>query len=330
MSVISNVPRFSLFRKPTVLEKLERISDELGVEVYVKRDDAIEFAMGGNKVRKLEFIVGEAKAMGCDTLVTVGAVHSNHARTTAAAARKAGLNVHLVLWPKNYEVKGNLLLDMLYGAEITFVNSREEALEKLDFVAEEIRRKGAKPYVIPMGGAIPTGVLGYVEAAFEIAEQVEKMGVKPKYIIHASGSGGTQAGLILGSKLAKLNAKVIGIDIIGKPGLQQKILELARETAEKYGFKAIVGLEDVIVYDYSFGGYGVLSKKIIKIMFDVGRTEGLLLDPVYTAKAFAGLTDLVRKGVIERGSQVIFIHTGGYPIIFQYGEEVWELMREKK
>ena len=329
MSVVSNIPRFNLFRKPTVLEKLERISDKLGVEVYVKRDDAIEFAMGGNKVRKLEFIVGEALAKGCDTLVTVGAIHSNHARTTAAAARKAGLNVHLILWPKDYEVKGNLLLDILYGAEITFVDDGKQAVNMLNTIADNLKREGAKPYIIPLGGAIPTGVLGYVEASFEIAKQVEELGIKPKYVVHATGSGGTQAGLILGSKLAKLEAKVIGIDIIGKPELPQKILGLARETAEKYGFKANVEPEDVVVYDYSFGGYGVLSKRIIEVMVDVARTEGLLLDPVYTAKAFVGLMDLVRKGVIEHGSQVIFIHTGGYPIIFQYGEEIWKLIGRK-
>jgi len=197
MSTIKNVPRFNLFRKPTVLEKLKRISNELRIEVYVKRDNAIEFAMGGNKVRKLEFIASEALAKGCDTLVTVGAVHSNHARTTVAAARKAGLNAHLILWPKNYEVKGNLLLDILYGAGITFVDSRKQAVNMLDTIADKLRREGAKPYVIPIGGAIPAGVLGYVEAAFEIAKQVKELGIKPKYIVHATGFGGTQAGLIL-------------------------------------------------------------------------------------------------------------------------------------
>jgi len=254
MHVFKDVPKFSFFHKPTLLEKLEKLSGELGVEVYVKRDDAIEFAMGGNKVKKLEFIVGEA-------------------------------------------------------------------------LANELERKGAKPYVIPLGRAIPTGVLGYVEASFEIAKQVEELGIKPKYIVHASGFGGTQAGLVLGSKLAKLEAKIIGIDIIGKPELPQKILELTREASEKYGFKANVESKDIIVYDYSFGGYGVLSEKITKIIVDVARTEGLLLDPVYTAKAFAGLLDLIGKGVIEQGSQVIFIHTGGYPIIFQHGEEMFKLMK---
>ncbi len=326
--MVKGVPRFNLFHKPTLLEKAEKLSEELGVEVYVKRDDAIEFAMGGNKVRKLEFIVGEALAMGCDTLVTVGAVHLNHARTTAAAAKKAGLNAHLILWPRNYEVKGNLLLDMLYDAEITFVESKEEALEKLNAVAKELRRKSAKPYVIPLGGAIPTGILGYVEAAFEIVRQLGELNIKPKYVVHASGSGGTQAGLVLGLKLAGVNAKVIGIDIMGKPELPKKVIELIRETMEKYRLKADVKSEDIVVYDYSFGGYGVLSKKVVDIMVKVAKTEGLLLDPVYTAKAFAGLIDLVRKGVVEQGSQVIFIHTGGYPIIFQYSEEVWKLIKK--
>ncbi len=326
--MVKGVPRFNLFRKPTLLEKVGKLSEELGVEVYVKRDDVIEFAMGGNKVRKLEFIVGEALATGCDTLVTVGAIHSNHARTTAAAAKKAGLNAHLILWPRNYEVKGNLLLDMLYDAEITFVDSREAALEKLNAVAEELRRKGAKPYVIPLGGAIPTGILGYVEAAFEIARQLGELNIKPKYVVHASGSGGTQAGLVLGLKLAGVNAKVIGIDIMGKPELPRKIIELIKETMEKYRLNADVKSEDIIVYDYSFGGYGVLTKKVVDIMVKVAKTEGLLLDPIYTAKAFAGLIDLVRKGVVEQGSQVIFIHTGGYPIIFQYSEEIWKLIKK--
>ncbi len=328
MFMFKGIPRFSLFHKPTLLEKAEKISEDLGVEVYVKRDDAIEFAMGGNKVRKLEFIVGEALAKGFDTLVTIGAVHSNHARTTAAAARKAGLNVHLILWPRNYEVKGNLLLDLLYDAEITFVSNYDKAKAKLNEIAKFLERKGFKPYIIPLGGAIPTGVLGYVDAALELAVQIREMKIKPKYIVHASGSGGTQTGLILGSKLAKLNVRIIGTNIIGKPELPKKIFKLAKETVEIYGLKVNVKPEDIIVYNYDFGGYGILTREVVNVMVKVAKKEGLLLDPVYTAKAFAGLTDLVRKNIIPQGSQVIFIHTGGYPIIFQYENEIWEHIKQ--
>lgn len=315
-------PKFNLFRKPTVLEKAENLSDEVGVEIYVKRDDAIEFAMGGNKVRKLEYIIGDALAKKSDTLVTVGAIHSNHARTTVAATRKAGLNAHLILWPKNYSVKGNLLLDILYGAEITFVSDKNEAKKSLDKIAEELKKRGKKPYIIPLGGAIPIGVLGYIEASFELAQQFREFSINPKYIVHASGSGGTHAGLILGMKLLKLNVKVLGINIIGNSELKHKTFNLAKKTSKTLGLNVEVKPQDVIVYNYDFGGYGVINKEVVEIMAKIARTEGLLLDPVYTAKAMAGLLDLIRRGYIEKNSQVVFIHTGGYPIIFQYDNEI--------
>ena len=195
---IFSFPRVRLTTLPTPLEKAERLSKELDVELFVKRDDVMELAFGGNKVRKLEFIMGDVIANGCDTVVTSGAFHSNHARLTAAAARKLGLEVYLVLAPPRKPTRnGNLLLDELLGANIVFVESRDEVSEKVRKLAEELRAKGRKPYVIPGGGASPHGVLGYVLAALEIVQQLYQNNARPRYIVHATGSGATQAGLVL-------------------------------------------------------------------------------------------------------------------------------------
>ncbi len=312
-------PRYRLISLPTPLEKAENLGRRLGIELYVKRDDVMELALGGNKARKLEYILGDALAKGCDTLITIGAYHSNHARLTAAAARKAGLDVHLVLTPPGSpEPQGNLLLDMLLGAEIHYASSEEEATSMMEEIASRLKERGRNPYIIPVGGSSPYGVLGYAAAALEIMQQLRSMGVEPGYIVHASGTGTTQAGLILGLKLLGAEVEVVGIGI-SRPlrEARERVSRLVGEAAKLLGVD--VGLEPeeiVIMDDYKFGGYAKITREVVETMKLAARVEGLILDPVYTAKALYGLMDLASKGYFEKGA-VVFIHTGGTPIPFQ-------------
>ncbi len=239
ISRILDLPRFRLINTISPLEKAVNLSRELGVDLYVKRDDLLELALGGNKIRKLEFIVGDALRKGCDTLITTGAVHSNHARLTAAAARKAGLDAYLVLTPPgSRDPKGNLLLDRLFGARMIYVDSREEADEAMERLARDLEGRGRKPYIVRRGGASPQGVMGYALAAYEILMQAYGQGFKPGYIVHATGTGATQAGLILGSRLAGLDAKIIGISV-GSPAdkIKKEIQNLVLEGAKYAGVK---------------------------------------------------------------------------------------------
>jgi len=317
-------PRFKLMSLPTPIEEARVLGGELGINLFIKRDDVMELALGGNKVRKLEFLVGDALAKGCDTLITRGAFHSNHARLTAAAARKAGLEAYLVLTPPGTpELQGNVLLNALLGAKVVLAKDREEAIKTMNELAEKLRKEGKRPYVIPGGGASPVGVLGYAAASLEILQQLSERGVKPDYIVLATGSGGTQAGLVLGLKLLGAeDVKVVGISISpSTKEAQERIAGLANSCAELLGVGTRVEPEEVIVIDkYLGGGYGVINKDVVEVMKYVARKEALILDPVYTAKAMQGLIDLAQKGYFGRGSNVVFIHTGGTPIIFQVNE----------
>ncbi len=303
------------------MDKAERLSKELGIDLYIKRDDVMELALGGNKVRKLEFLIGDALAKGCDVVITRGAFHSNHARLTAAAARKMGLDVYLVLTPPGTpDLQGNVLLDKLLGAEIVLTSTPEEADELMNKLAEELRERGRRPYVIPGGGASPLGVLGYVNAALEILEQMYSMGKRPRYMVHATGTGTTQAGLVLGLKLLGVDdIEVVGISISRRANeARERVYRLITETAKLLNVRIDMEPEDVTVFDdYVFGAYANVTKEVVDMMKYVARKEGLILDPVYTAKAMYGLIDLVEKGYIEKNSTVVFIHTGGTPIPFQ-------------
>jgi 1-aminocyclopropane-1-carboxylate deaminase len=320
------LPRVRLASFPTPLEKLERISSELGVNLYVKRDDVMELAFGGNKIRKLEFILADAKSKGANAIITRGAYHSNHARLTAAAGAKLGFEVYLVLYPPPEKpiVQGNLLPDYLLGAHVVYVSDSSEADEATEKLVKELEDKGRRPYIIPGGGTSPEGVYGYALAAPEILEQLQSYGVKPDYIIHATGTGTTQAGLILGAKLLGLEAHIIGVSV-GRTAneVKKRIVDLIERAAEKLNLKIDVKPEDVTVYDrYTFGGYGVVTREVVEAMTYAARKEALILDPVYTGKAFYALLDLVRRGEIKESSNVVFIHTGGTPIPFQYVEKI--------
>jgi len=315
-----------LITLPTSLEKANKLSEELGIELYIKRDDVMELALGGNKVRKLEFILGDALSKGCDILITRGAFHSNHARLTAAAARKVGLDVYLVLTPPGTpELQGNVLLDKLLGAKIVYAKDYEEADKIMEELANELKEKGRNPYIIPSGGASPHGVLGYAVASLEIMQQLYSLGKKPKYIIHATGTGTTQAGLVLGMKLIGADdVEVIGISISKKKNeAKERVYKLINETLKLLNVNIEIRLEDIVIFDdYIFGEYAAITKEVVETMKLVARKEGLILDPVYTAKAMYGLIDLVKKGYIERNSTAVFIHTRGTPIPFQVSKVI--------
>ena len=323
---VLSYPRFRLTSLPTPMERALKLGRELGVELLVKRDDVMELCFGGNKVRKLEFLVGDALRRGCDVLITRGATHSNHVRLMAAAARKAGLGVYAVITPPgSMAVQGNILLDRLLGAELIYVEKSEEADEVMKNLAERLRSEGRRPYIIPAGGASEVGVLGYALAALEIMQQSLEMGFKPDYIVHSTGTGATQAGLTLGLKLLGAeNVKVVGV-ANGRRAeeMLEKLTKLFNSATKMLDLNLKATEEDFIVYDeYGFGGYGVITKEVVETIKHVARVEGLLLDPVYTAKAMYGLTDLTQRGEIKKGSNVIFIHTGGTPIPFQYANEI--------
>jgi len=323
---VLSYPRFRLTTLPTPMERARRLGSELGVNLYIKRDDVMELCFGGNKVRKLEFIVADALSKGADVLITRGATHSNHVRLTAAAARRAGLEVYAVVTPPgSLALQGNILLDRLLGAKLVPVEKVEEADEVMLKLSEKLRAEGRRPYVIPAGGASELGVLGYTLAALEILQQSLDLGFKPDYVVHATGTGATQAGLVLGLKLlGASHVKVVGISNGRSRGeMLSRLVRLVNSTSELLGLEVRASEDDFTVYDeYSFGGYGVITKEVVETIKYVAEVEGVLLDPVYTAKAFYGLSDLVHRGVIPRGSNVVFIHTGGTPINFQYVAEL--------
>ncbi|MDK2384439.1 MAG: D-cysteine desulfhydrase family protein, partial [Candidatus Korarchaeota archaeon] len=277
-------PRFKLASFPTPLEHAERLGEKLGIDLYVKRDDVMELALGGNKVRKLEFLVGDALAQGADTLITTGAFHSNHARLTAAAGVKAGLKVYLVLTPPgSMEPQGNLLLDMMLGAEI--VPAEGDAGKAMAELAVKLFEEGRRPYVIPAGGASPIGVLGYVDAALELLEQMQGRGKKPRYIVMADGSCAMHAGMLLGLRLLGAeDVEVVGISVgRDRAGARRRVEVLVSQASGLLGVDNPVRGEDVVVFDeYVFGRYGAVTREVVETMKMAARTEALVLDPVYT------------------------------------------------
>ena len=309
------IPRLRFAHLPTPIEPLPRLSAFLnGPRLLVKRDDQTGLAFGGNKTRKLEFLVAEAQARGADTLLTAGALQSNHCRQTAAAAAKFGFNCFLVLVGQPpAEASANLLLDQLFGAEILWVEkSRRDAV--LQETLQKTSAQGNKPYLVPYGGSSPTGVLGYVFAMEEFVGQK----VKADWIVFASSSGGTQAGLLLGRRFFGYEGKVLGISI-DEPQriLQERVAKLASETSERLGPRIQFSSDDVLVNDeYAASGYGVLTGAERAAISLFAKYEGLLLDPVYTGRAAAGLIDLVRKGFFKKDETVLFWHTGGQPALF--------------
>ncbi|MEZ0395043.1 MAG: D-cysteine desulfhydrase family protein [Anaerolineales bacterium] len=309
------IPRLHFAHLPTPIESLPRLSAALGgPTLLVKRDDQTGLAFGGNKTRKLEFLVAEAQAQGADMLVTAGALQSNHCRQTAAAAARFGFDCSLVLVGEPPDrPSANLLLDRLFGAHLVWTqkSQREAVLEQ---VCQAAREQGRKPYLVPYGGSNSTGALGYAFAMQEFVAQ----GVPADWIVFASSSGGTQAGLVLGQRLFGYPGKILGISVDEPQAvLQERVAKLASETSEKFGQRLDFAPAEVLVNaDYCAAGYGVLTAAEHAAIRLFAQTEGLLLDPVYTGRAAAGLLDLVRKGFFQRDETVLFWHTGGQPALF--------------
>ncbi|MDX1687114.1 MAG: D-cysteine desulfhydrase family protein [Candidatus Promineifilaceae bacterium] len=306
--------RVQLAHLPTPLEKMERLSKHLnGPELYVKRDDQTGLATGGNKARKLEFLVADALAQGCDHLITTGAPQSNHCRQTAAAAAHFGLGCSLVLRGEApTHLTGNLLLDKLLGAHLYWAGERSCG-ETMNDVAAELRAMGRKPYQIPLGGSNVMGATGYVRAMRELNEQLEQQSLNVDFIVFASSSGGTQAGIVLGSAVYGLRAQVLGISVDHPADtLKTQVSALATATATHLGLGTLSVASEVDVNDDYLGeGYAVVGETEREAIRMVAQLEGLMLDPVYTGRAMGGLIDLIRWGAFTRGQTVLFWHTGG-------------------
>jgi len=322
------LPRYSLGFFPTPLVKLPRLTERLsGPRIFMKRDDQSGLALGGNKVRKLEFLVGEALAHGYDTLVTGGAAQSNHCRQTAAAAAACGLSCHLVLGGQAPPVpEGNLLLDQLFGAVIHWTGELRKG-EMIPEIAESLRSAGRKPYVVPYGGSNTTGASGFVEAVRELTHQLSQLGESITHIVFASSSGGTQAGLTVGKSLFGLNSKLIGIGIdkgaSGDVPFAEHVVRLANATAERLGISDRFSASDLTVReDYLGDGYGVVGELERRAIRMVAETEGILLDPVYTGRAMGGLIDMIERGELSQEHSVLFWHTGGTPALFPYAQDL--------
>lgn len=318
-------PRRSLCHLPTPLEPAPRLGAWASgasrpIDLWIKRDDLTGLALGGNKVRKLEYLIGQALADGCDTLLTAGAAQSNHCRQTAAAAAHVGLWCHLALGGEPpARAEGNLLLDRLFGAHLHWCGEHRKG-EDLPALAETLRAAGRRPFVVPYGGSNPVGALGYVAAVQEFAGQCRDRGIRPTRIVVASSSGGTQAGLLVGLALEGLEVEVTGIRVDktdATPLHAAALRDLARETAARSG--ADCDPVPVLRDEALNADYGVVTGAERDAIAAAARTEGLLLDPVYTGRAFAGLVALVRKGVIAPGETVVFWHTGGTPALFTGG-----------
>ncbi|MGI8745517.1 MAG: D-cysteine desulfhydrase family protein [Bryobacteraceae bacterium] len=341
-TALARFPRTTLAHLPTPLDKLPRLSRNLGIDLYCKRDDQTGLAFGGNKTRKLEFIMGDVLAQGADTVITWAGVQSNWCRQTAAAANKLGIKPVLVLFKRSglpSEMDGNLLLDSLLGADIRMIDLEsgrkmmefESLRDILDGIADEERKAGRKPYIAPIGGSAveasmtqPLGALGYLQAVSELQKQAAAQGFHMDVIVVATGSGGTHAGLIAGVKLLCPETKLIAISVSDdRATISRCAKRIADQALQALGENVTTTDEDVIVYDEYFGaGYGLLNRETAEVVRRVAATEGVLLDPVYTGKAMVGLLDLVRRGEIPAGSNVVFMHTGGTPALFPYRQEL--------
>ena len=319
-------PRTALCHQPTPIEAMPRLSAALGgPQLFVKRDDCTGLATGGNKTRKLEFLVGEAMAQGADMLVTQGAVQSNHVRQTAAAAAKVGMKCHVLLERRvpdrdaAYEETGNVLLDDLFGATREFRPPNLDMNAEAQAVTDTLRAEGSNPYFIPGGGSNPVGALGYANCAQEIADSAENF----NWLVMATGSTGTQAGLVAGFKAMGHSLPVMGVSVRQPHDRQVAAVHaLTRKTLEKLGAGDIDASEIKVDDGYVGEGYGIPAESTLEAIRLTAQNEGLLLDPVYSAKGMAGLIGMVRQGFFKASDRVLFLHTGGSTALFAYQDQL--------
>jgi len=325
---------------PTPLEEMKTLTAELGgPQLYMKRDDQTGLAFGGNKARKLEFIFADILRKKSDVVITWAGVQSNWCRQTAAAAKMYGIKPVLVLFktegkPIHYD--GNLLIDKILDADVHFVEPGEDGMKKIEQIAEEEKSKGHNPYIVPVGGSRtrysmtePLGAVAYAHCFYELYTQAKKMGYPVTHVVHATGSGGTQAGLVVGAKAMGGTVKVVGISVSGKAeSIKENVAAISEETAGVLGLDLTFTPEEIIVFDDYVGeGYGIMNKPTVDAITLTARKEGIILDPVYTGKAMSGLVDLIKNGYFKKDDHVVFIHTGGTPALFVYRNELMEYMK---
>lgn len=326
---LAKFPKVRLGHLPTPLEPMDRLSEILGgPRLWVKRDDCTGLSSGGNKTRKLEFLMADAQSKGADTIITQGATQSNHARQTTAAAAKLGMECHILLEDRtgsndnNYILNGNVLLDRLHGASVSKRSGGTDMnLEMQDF-ADALIEKGKKPYIIPGGGSNPIGALGYVNCARELTEQASEIGLKIDALVHATGSAGTQAGLVAGLAAIQSSIHLLGIGVRApKDKQEQMVFDLAQKTADYLDIGIEIERDKVrAICDYVGAGYGLPTDGMIKAVKLLAQSEGLLFDPVYSGKGLDGLIDQIKKGYFAGMDNVVFLHTGGSAALFGYPE----------
>ncbi len=325
---LSRFPRLHFAHLPTPLEPLTRITELLeGPNIWIKRDDCTGLSTGGNKTRKLEFLMADAVAQGADTIITQGATQSNHARQTCAIASRLDFEAHVLLEDRTgyhdeaYAYNGNVLLDQLHGATISIRPADSDMNAEMEQLAQQLRDDGKKPYIIPGGGSNEIGALGYVNAALELNTQANDRSLRIDHLVHATGSQGTQAGLLLGMEAMNSGIPVYGVSVRApKQQQEDNVYKLAQRTAEHMGLSPDLVARDKVVAnsDYVGDGYGLPTDSMVEAVKMMARYEGILLDPVYSGKGFAGLVDLIRKGCFKRGENVVFLHTGGSVSLFAY------------
>lgn len=315
---------------PTPLEEAPRLSEYLhGPRIWIKRDDLTGLALGGSKARKLEFLLGQARQEGCDVVITVGAVQSNHARMTAAAARRLGFEPIVVLNGESPDLaQGNLLLDRIFGAEVRVIQTDDDyiLMGVVEDLARQLRRAGRKPYIIPRGGSNAYGAAGYLQAWLELQAQITAADIRVDAVVHASTSGGTQSGLYTGTKVTESGVQLIGISAgPRREVVTTRILGIVTDLVEVLDLRWRPHPDDLIVYDDYVGErYGVPTPECLDAIRAVARTEGVLLDPVYTGKGMAGLMGLIAKERLTPGQNVVFWHTGGQPAVFAHAAALQE------
>ncbi|SHE53413.1 D-cysteine desulfhydrase [Modicisalibacter ilicicola DSM 19980] len=324
---LSRFPRVRLGHLPTPLEPMDNLSRLLGgPRLWVKRDDCTGLSTGGNKTRKLEFLMADALEKKADTIVTQGATQSNHARQTVAAACKLGLECHILLEDRtgsddpDYNYNGNVFLDQLHGATVSKRPGGTDMANEMEVLAEQLRGEGKTPYIIPGGGSNAIGALGYVNAGLELLTQANDMGLRIDHLVHATGSAGTQAGLVAGLAACNTGIPVLGIGVRAPRDKQEEnVFALAQKTEAKLGLSNVVRRDHVVANcDYVGEGYGIPTPGMIEAVTLLARHEGILLDPVYSGKGMAGLIDLIRKGHFGADENVVFLHTGGSVALFGY------------
>jgi L-cysteate sulfo-lyase len=325
---LDQVPRIALAHLPTPIESLSRLSRHLGgPTIWVKREDCTGLGLGGNKVRKLELILADALAEGADTVVSGGVVQSNHARQVAAAAAKLGLACHLALMtgrvPRvdpDYDLTGNIFLDRLFGARCVAVDWRADRNVAIRQIVDELIERGRRPYFVPYGGSNRLGTLAFVRMAAELQAQVDSLGVRLDAVVHASGTGGTQAGLLIGLGLLAPSVEVIGVDVDAEAErVRADVTRLAADVADFLDVPDVLTRHPVeVVPEYAGDNYGIPTPGTIEAIALAAQLEGLVLDPVYSGKGLAGLIGMIRQGRFGPGQHVLYVHTGGAPGLFAY------------